>query len=81
MYRVEVNARDGGEMKGESGQEEGCLHFGEVKGASGVIDDCEMLVEVGLGAGRRRGRKQQKGCWVGSGAHLNVKVALHFSVK
>jgi hypothetical protein len=69
---VEVNARDGGEMKGESGQEEGRLHFGEVKGASGVIDDCEMLVEVGLGAGRRRGRKQQKGCWVKARGHTSM---------
>lgn len=56
------NAKDGREKKGECRQEEGCLHIGEVKGASGVIDDCEMPVEVGSGIGGRRGLKQQKGC-------------------
>lgn len=34
------------EKKGEGFQEGGCLHIGEVKGASGVTDDCEMPVDV-----------------------------------
>ena len=27
-----MESRDGGEEKGEDGQEEGCLHYGEAKG-------------------------------------------------
>lgn len=50
------------EKKGEGRQEGGCLHIGEVKGASGVTNDCGMPVEVGSGISGRRGLKQQKGC-------------------
>lgn len=64
-------------MEGEGGQEEGCLHFGEVKGGCGVIDDCEVSVGEGQGLVGEEALSNRKGV---ESRFLSLKIALHFSV-